>query len=91
MSNDYDERSFEERMQSNFKSRTGVDWSPQATIDNFVLFGPEQRADALDQIDLEISKTDVDDNPNALATAAQRLHLRRELQSLHHKMLQVRR
>jgi hypothetical protein len=86
-----DTRSFEERVQSNFRNRTGEDWSPQKTVDTFALYGPEQRAQALDQLDFELSRTGVSSNPSAIKTAASRLALKRELQSLHQKMLAVKR
>ncbi|UPJ31012.1 hypothetical protein [Bradyrhizobium sp. CW1] len=91
MAENYDERSFEDRMQGNFRNRTGEDWSPQKTVDSFTLYGPEQRAQALDQLDVEISRTEISNNPTAIKTAASRLALKRELQSLHQKMLAVRR
>lgn len=91
MAENYDDRSFEERMQSNFRNRTGEDWTPQKTVDSFTLYGPEQRAQALDQLDVEISRTEVGNNPSAMKTAASRLTLKRQLQSLHHKMLAVKR
>jgi hypothetical protein len=86
-----DTRPFEERLQSSYRNRTGEDWTPQKTVDGFALYGPQQRAEALDQLDLEISRTEVDNNPSAMKTAAQRLALRRELQSLHHQMIAVKR
>ena len=86
-----DPRSFEERMQSNFRNRTGEDWSPQKTVDSFALYGPQQRAEALDQIDFEISRTELGNNPSEIKTAASRLALKRNLQSLHQKMLAVKR
>jgi hypothetical protein len=91
MTDNYDERTFEERMQSGFRNRTGEDWTPQKTVDSFARYGPEQRAQALDQIDFEISRTELSNNPQAIKTAAQRLALKRQLQALHHQMLTVKR
>lgn len=88
---DFDTRSFEERMQSAYRNRTGEDWTPQKTVDSFALYGPQHRAEALDQLDAEISRTEVNNNPSAIKTAAQRLALKRQLQSQHHKMLAVKR
>ncbi|XSC46797.1 hypothetical protein ACF1BQ_014595 [Bradyrhizobium sp. RDT10] len=86
-----DTRSFEERMQSGYRNRSGEDWTPQKTVDSFALYGPQQRAEALDQLDLEISRTEVSSNPQAIKTAAQRLALRRQLRSQHQEMLAVKR
>jgi hypothetical protein len=81
-----DERSFEERTESFFSNR-GLDWSPDQSARNFVLHGPQQRAEALDQLDREIANTDASD----IKTAADRLALQRQLRELHHKMLVVNR
>jgi len=86
-----DTRSFEERMQSSFRNRYGEEWNPQKTIDSFLLYGPQQRAEALDQLDAEISSTEVSNSPQAIKTAAQRLALRRQLRSQHHAALAVKR
>jgi hypothetical protein len=89
MPDNYDERSFEERMQSAYRNRSGEDWSSQKSIENFPLYAPEPRAQALDALDLEIARTEVNNSPSALKTAAQRLALRRQLRSIHDKLLTV--
>ncbi|MBP1065322.1 hypothetical protein JOE51_006789 [Bradyrhizobium japonicum] len=81
-----DDRTFEERAESFFSNR-GFDWSPDLSARNFVLNGPQQRAEALDQLDQEIANTDGSD----IKTAADRIALQRQLRELHHKMLEVNR
>ena len=86
---DNDERSFEEKMHSNWKNRTGEDYSPQRMIECWPLYGAQRRAAALDEIDWQIANTEISNSPSAIRAGAERLALRRELRALHAKMRAV--
>jgi hypothetical protein len=82
---------FEKRAEGMWANR-GVEFSPETARKEFVLSGPDRRAQALDDLDKAIDDTgELSEGTGACRTASDRIALRRDLRALHHRMLSVKR
>ncbi len=83
-----DTRNFIEQTANYWRNR-GLEWSPENTVENFTLYGPRKRADALDQLDSELAK--VEPTAGDLREYTEMVGLRRNLDSVHHALLKANR
>ncbi len=85
------EDDFIERTRKHWANR-GLDYSADALVNNFALYGREKRASSLDQIDAELSNGgEISSSEGAMRRAADLALLRSELGEIHQRLIRVNR
>jgi hypothetical protein len=76
---------FIEKVEKTYQRWTGEEWSPDATVRNFALYGKAKRIEALEQIDGAVKAT----NPTggALREYARLTRLQRDVEELHQRLI----
>lgn len=88
-----DKSDFIGRMENTWRNWRGEDWTPEKAVENFTLYGPARRAQALDEFDAELRDDGgpISSNPNDLRRAAELRGLRSKLDEVHHNLRKVNR
>jgi hypothetical protein len=82
------EKDFIERTADHWRNR-GLEWSPENAVQNFRLYGPSKRSEALDQFDSELAA--VEPTVGNIRKYLEMTELRQAMDDEHHMLLKVNR
>lgn len=84
-----DDRDPIKRMEDAWRNWRGDEWTPEKCVQNFQLYGPRKRAEALDGFDSELQN--VEPTMENMRRYAELAELRQSLDNVHHALLKVNR
>jgi hypothetical protein len=82
-----DDRDLTQQLEDTYRNWTGGKWTPQVTVNQFMIRGPGRRAQVLDQFDAEFRKLEPGDSENSLRKISELTDLRAELDVVHNRLL----
>ncbi|MCC8961717.1 hypothetical protein H8A95_05125 [Bradyrhizobium sp. Pear76] len=80
-----DNRNFIDDIRDMSRNR-GQEKTTAEMLDDFKMFGPEKRADMLDQVDSEFRQMSVESDETSLRKYAEFTSFHTDMQDLHHKL-----
>jgi hypothetical protein len=80
-----DDNDFIEKVSKTFERWTGTEWSPEASVANFAIYGKAKRIEALEQIDQAVKE--MTPTSGNLRRYSQLTALQRDVETLHQRLI----